>query len=161
METQEESNETHYPHQIDPFVMLTGYLHRMESGDIRDLLALTSFDDEAIEPDTFQQAVNSNLSNHWIDAMHEEIQSLTENETWITVSRSDVPSDKQVLSGKWVYKLKRNDDNVILRYKARWVVKGFMQQYGTDFDETFASVVKPMAFRILFALAAFLDLEVE
>ena len=66
-----------------------------------------------------------------------------------------------MLSRKWVYKLKRNDDNVILRYKARWVVKGFMQQYGTDFDETFASVIKPMAFRILFALAAFLDLEVE
>lgn len=41
------------------------------------------------------------------------------------------------------------------------MVKGSVQQFGIDFDQTFAAVVKPMAFRILFAIAASLDLDIE
>jgi hypothetical protein len=151
----------HYPDQIDPFVMLAGFLRRVQAADVRDLSALTTCENEATEPDTYHQAVNGPLSDQWLEAMRDEINSLIQNDTWVTINQSDLPHGKQVLSGKWVYKLKRDDDGVIQRYKARWVVKGFMQQYGLDFDETFASVVKPMAFRALFALAAFLDLEIE
>lgn len=52
-----------------------------------------------------------------------------------------------------------NED--IARFKARWVVKGYLQQFGVDFDQTFAAVVKPMAFRVLFAIAAFYDLDID
>lgn len=47
------------------------------------------------------------------------------------------------------------------RFKARWVIKGYLQQFGVDFDQTYASVVKPMAFRTLFALAAFFNLDIN
>jgi hypothetical protein len=66
-----------------------------------------------------------------------------------------------VLGGKWVYKLKRGPNGEILRYKARWVVRGFEQEYGVDYHETFASVVKPMSYKALFAIAAALDLEIH
>lgn len=46
-------------------------------------------------------------------------------------------------------------------YKARWVVKGYEQQAGVDFNETFASVVKPMSYKALFATAAARDFEIE
>ena len=41
------------------------------------------------------------------------------------------------------------------------MVKGFQQQYGIDYDETYASVVKPMAFCALFAIAAYYDLNID
>lgn len=52
-------------------------------------------------------------------------------------------------------------NNQITRFKARWIVKGYLQQAGIDFDQTFAAVVKPMAFRALFAIAAFCNLDIE
>jgi hypothetical protein len=49
-----------------------------------------------------------------------------------------------------VFKVKKGKDGEVLRYKARWVVKGYLTQYGVDYDQTFATVVKPMAFRALY-----------
>ena len=58
-----------------------------------------------------------------------------------------------------MYKIKHGSDGKVARYKARWVVQGFRQKYGVDYDQAFASVVKPIAFRVLFAIAAYLDLD--
>lgn len=60
-----------------------------------------------------------------------------------------------------MYKVKRDVNGNIVRFKARLVVKGYLQQFGVDFDQTFAAVIKPMAFRVLFAIAAFLDLDID
>ncbi len=68
---------------------------------------------------------------------------------------------QRALRGKWVYKVKRDVNGKVARFKARWVVKGYLQQFGVDFDQTFAAVVKPMAFRVLFAIAAFLDFDID
>ena len=65
------------------------------------------------------------------------------------------------MRGKWVYKLKRGPDGHVVKHKARWVVKGFEQQFGIDYDQTYAAVVKPMSYKVLFALAAQYDWEIE
>ena len=67
----------------------------------------------------------------------------------------------RALGEKWIYKVKHDVDGKVARFKARWVVKGYLQQFGVDFDQTFAAVVKPMAFRVLFAIPAFLDLDID
>ena len=41
------------------------------------------------------------------------------------------------------------------------MVKGYLQKFGVDFDQTFAAVVKPVAFRVFFILAAFFDLDID
>lgn len=60
-----------------------------------------------------------------------------------------------------MYKVKRDVNGNIVRFKARLVVKGYLQHFGVDFDQTFAAVIKSMAFRVLFAIAAFLDLDID
>ena len=60
-----------------------------------------------------------------------------------------------------MYKYKRRAKGRVLRHKARWVVKGYEQLLGIDYNDTFAFVVKPMSYKALFAIAATQDLEIE
>jgi len=90
--------------------------------------------------------------------MKDEIQSLKDNNTWDIVN---MPSNQHVLKERWVYKVKRDAHGQVSRYKAHWVVKGYKQQFGIDYDQTFVSVVKPQTYKTLFTLAAHYDLEVN
>jgi transposase InsO family protein len=110
------------------------------------------------EPPSYRHAKADPDWPKWLEAMRSEHESLQDNNTWSLVAR---PTDKRILSGKWVYKLKRGASGELLRYKARWVVRGFEQTEGIDYNETFASVVKPMSYKAIFAIAAALDLELE
>jgi hypothetical protein len=53
-----------------------------------------------------------------------------------------------------VFKLKRDEAGVIIKHKARFVARGFVQREGIDFDDTFAPVAQIESVRLLFALAA-------
>ena len=89
--------------------------------------------------------------------MAAEYDSLLKNETW---EELEPPEGTHVLRGRWVYALKWADGR-IKRFKARWVAKGFEQLYGVDYEQTFAAVAKSVAIRILMALAAHHDWEIE
>ena len=91
-------------------------------------------------------------------AMQEEFDSFIQSQTW---RLSAIPSDRIPLGGKWVFRLKRGPKGEITRFKARWVVKGFQQREGIDYNQTFASVVKPMSYKSIFAIAAARDWEIE
>ncbi|GJR52477.1 retrovirus-related pol polyprotein from transposon TNT 1-94 [Tanacetum coccineum] len=65
------------------------------------------------------------LSPEWRQAMKEEYDALIKNGTWSFVPRA---STTNVVDGKWVYRLKRDKNGAIIRYKARFVAKGFRQQ---------------------------------
>lgn len=71
------------------------------------------------------------------------------------------PQNRRVLRGKWAYKLKRGPNGEVVQYKAQWVIRGFEQLAGVDYHKTFASVVKHMSYKAIFAIAAALDLEIE
>ena len=70
------------------------------------------------------------------------------------------PKHAKALKGKWVYKEKELPMGAI-KHKARWVVKGYEQIEGINYDETFASVVKTATVKVLFALATHFDWHVE
>ena len=63
-----------------------------------------------------------------------------------------LPPGRTFLPGRWVFGTKLGSNGAITRYKARWVVKGFRQVEGVDFDKTFASVVKWALWRALLGL---------
>jgi hypothetical protein len=70
------------------------------------------------------------------------------------------PVGKSALHNKWVYKLKEEDRGKT-RYKDRLVVKGFAQNKGIDFDETFSHVVKMTSIRTILSLVAVEYLHLE
>jgi hypothetical protein len=65
--------------------------------------------------------------------------------------KSQVPKGKKVLGGRLVLRTKRDRDGKILRHKARWVVKGYEQRYGKDYEQTFAGVCKSATWKIAVA----------
>lgn len=93
--------------------------------------------------------------------MEEELDQLHKNETWVLISANKMKANNQTLREKWVYKIKRDINDNIAHFKARWVVKDYLQQFGVDFDQTFAAVVKPMAFRVLFTVVAYFNLDID
>lgn len=62
---------------------------------------------------------------------------------------------------KWIYRIKRNVNRNIACYKAKWVVKGYFQQFGVNLNQTFTVTVKSMAFKVFFIIAAFFDLDIN
>ncbi len=113
---------------------------------------------QTLEPRSYKEAMDDPSREEWVKAMEDENNSLLTNETWTLVNP---PRDRRVLRGKWVYKIKRGGHGEILRHKARWVVRGFEQVEGLDYTETFASVVKPMSYKAMYAIAAANDWEIE
>jgi Reverse transcriptase (RNA-dependent DNA polymerase) len=72
-----------------------------------------------------------------------------------------LPKGRRTLTGKWVFKRKLDSEGKVVRYKARWVVWGFLQQYGVDYYKTYTSVVNAETYRLVFAMVAFYDLECD
>lgn len=82
--------------------------------------------------------------------MEAEFTALQANHTW----RLDKLAGAHIILGKWVFKHKLNPDGTLERYKAPWVVCGFTQRAGVDFQETFTPVVKPATIRTVLTIAA-------
>jgi hypothetical protein len=83
--------------------------------------------------------------------MMEEMDSIEENGTWSLV---DLPPGRKSIGMKWVFKVKRDEHGAVSKYKARLVVKGYVQRHGIDYDEVFAPVARLDSVRLLIALAA-------
>lgn len=89
-------------------------------------------------------------SPEWHTAMALEFDALQQNGTWSLVP-GQVPH-MNVFDCKWVYKLK---------YRARLMAKGYHQQAGVDFIETFSPVAKPTTTSIILSLAVHFDLRIR
>jgi len=88
---------------------------------------------------------------NWHMAVAEEYKALIDNGTWCLIPR---PPRANIITDKWVFKLKYHVDGSLARQKARWVVHGLSQQYDIDYDETFSPVVKLATIRVVLGITA-------
>nr|GEZ35595.1 retrovirus-related Pol polyprotein from transposon TNT 1-94 [Tanacetum cinerariifolium]GEZ37887.1 retrovirus-related Pol polyprotein from transposon TNT 1-94 [Tanacetum cinerariifolium] len=102
----------------------------------------------SVEPKTYKEALTQAC---WIEAMQEELNEFELLEAWELVPR---PDQVMVITLKWIYKVKLDELGGILKNKARLVARGYRQEEGIDFEESFAPVARLEAIRIFLAYAA-------
>lgn len=61
------------------------------------------------------------------------------------------------LGSKWVFKTKLKPDGTVEKLKARFMTKGFDQEEGVDYFETFRTVVRTITIRIVLDVATTKD----
>ncbi|GKA00497.1 retrovirus-related pol polyprotein from transposon TNT 1-94 [Tanacetum coccineum] len=108
----------------------------------------------SVEPKNYKDALTQAC---WIEAMQEELHEFERLEVWELVP----PPDKAfVITLKWIYKVKLDELGGILKNKARLVARGYRQEEGIDFEESFAPVARLEAIRIFLAFAAHMNMVV-
>ncbi|GFU00463.1 retrovirus-related Pol polyprotein from transposon RE1 [Trichonephila clavipes] len=76
------------------------------------------------------KAIRSRDASKWHDAMDKEINVMKERKVWDLV---DHPDNIKILENRWVYTIKYDENNKIVRYKARLVARGNTQLRDSDF----------------------------
>lgn len=111
-----------------------------------------------LNPQSYQQARNSGEWHKWKEAMDEEMGKMEKYDVWEVVWRTN----QRTLTGKWVYTRKIDGDSGRpSAYKARFVVRGFQQIAGRDFDELFASVAHRPSLRVFLSIVNYMDWECD
>ena len=100
------------------------------------------------DPLTFEEAVKE---EKWRKAMAEEIAAIEKNNKWELI---DLPEGQKTIGVKLVYKTKFKEDGEVDKFKARLVAKGYKQEFGVDYKEVFAPIVRLDTIRLVIALAA-------
>ena len=93
-----------------------------------------------------------------MNQIHEwRVGSNWEKQTWELVPR---PVNKNIVGTKWVFKNKLNENDKVIRNKARLVCKGYTQVEGIDFEETFAPVARLEAIKMFLAFLCYKNFKV-
>ena len=110
------------------------------------------------EPKTYQDALSSKDSKDWKIAIKKEYDMLVEMKTWELVPR---PPGCKVIGSRWVFRVKPKEDGTIASFKARLVAQGFSQIEGIDYTNAFAPVSNLTSIRVILAIVAHFDLELD
>ena len=81
--------------------------------------------------------------------MKTKLVSLQENETWSLVKSS---TNQKMLTGKWVFKIKKDHFSNMLKYKTWWVIHDYKQMKDLDYTETFVIIIKSQTWKTLFTV---------
>jgi transposase InsO family protein len=120
--------------------------------------AMHTSTDSASIPKSIHAAQSSPEWPQWSDACKSELKSMHDLKTHQLVP---LPAGRKAIGSRWVFTIKTDENGNLLRHKARLVAQGFTQVEGIDYTETFAAVAKYDTVRILLALAAKFDLELD
>ncbi|GKE99653.1 retrovirus-related pol polyprotein from transposon TNT 1-94, partial [Tanacetum coccineum] len=107
-----------------------------------------------VEPKTYKDYLTQSC---WIESMQEELNEFERLGVWELVPR---PHKVMVITLKWIYKVKLDELGGILKNKAQLVARGYRQEEGIHFEESFASVARLEAITIFLAFAAHMNMVV-
>ncbi|CAI7735772.1 unnamed protein product [Closterium sp. NIES-53] len=103
------------------------------------------------------EAVSGPWAPYWIAAEEAEMASYRSTGTYVDAVP---PPRANVVSGMWLYKVKRLPGAPPM-FKARYVVRGFSQREGLDFFQTFAPTPKMTTLWVLLHIAVQRDYELH
>nr|GEV69370.1 retrovirus-related Pol polyprotein from transposon TNT 1-94 [Tanacetum cinerariifolium] len=109
----------------------------------------------SVEPKMYKDALTQ---SYWIESMQEELNEFECLEVWELVPR---PDKVMIITLKWIYKVKLDELGGILKNKARLVARGYRQEEGINFEESFAPVARLEAIRIFLAFAAHMNMVIN
>ncbi|KAK2067667.1 hypothetical protein P8C59_001381 [Phyllachora maydis] len=114
-------------------------------------------------PTTYKQVLKlpRDERSKWLEAITKEFIQLLELGVFKFLPRSLLPSNRKLITCRNVLKVKKDAKNRPIKYKSRLVARGFMQVEGLDYTVTYASTSIPPTWRILLAIGAVLDWEIE
>nr|GEV13132.1 hypothetical protein [Tanacetum cinerariifolium] len=101
-----------------------------------------------MEPKNVKEAMTDPA---WIESMQEELLQFKRLDVWVLVP---APDNITPLTLKWLFKNKHDEENTVIRNKSRLVVRGYRQEEGIDFEESFTPVARMKAVRIFLAYVA-------
>ena len=158
--------EVHVPENNDISI---SYVHRGEKWDRNnfDVNNIFAFqvaldiiqNDDDPEPQNTNECRQRNDWPKWKEAMQAELHSLIKRDVFGLVVQT--PASIKPVGNKWVFVRKRNENNDIIRYKARLVAQGFSQRPGIDYEETYSPVIDAITFRFLISLAISEELDMR
>nr|GFA23392.1 hypothetical protein [Tanacetum cinerariifolium] len=90
-----------------------------------------------MEPKNVKEAMTDPA---WIESMQEELLQFKRMDVWVLVP---TPDNISPLTLKWIFKNKHDEEQTVIRNKSRLVVRGYRQEEGLDFEESFALVANP------------------
>ncbi|GJY11888.1 retrovirus-related pol polyprotein from transposon TNT 1-94 [Tanacetum coccineum] len=108
----------------------------------------------SVEPKTYKDALTQSC---WMEVMQEELNEFKRLEVWELVPR---PDKVMVITLKWIYKVKLDEPGGILKNRARLVARGYRQEEGIDFQESFSLVARLEAISIFLTFAVHINMVV-
>ncbi|GJT26670.1 retrovirus-related pol polyprotein from transposon TNT 1-94 [Tanacetum coccineum] len=112
------------------------------------LWCLYNFVLSKVKPKNFKSTITEDC---WFQAMQDEIHGFDRLQVWELVPQ---PNCVMIIALKWIYKVKLDEYGDVLKNKAQLVAKGYQQEEGIDFEESFAPVARIEAIRIFISNAA-------
>ncbi|CAI7863781.1 unnamed protein product [Closterium sp. NIES-53] len=108
-------------------------------------------------PRSYAEAIEGPYSSQWQAAMDAEMASWKSTGTYVD---EVPPPGANIVSGMWIFRVKRPPGSPLV-FKARYVARGFSQQQGVDYFQTFSPTPKMTTLRVLLHVAAQRDYELH
>nr|GFB46023.1 integrase, catalytic region, zinc finger, CCHC-type, peptidase aspartic, catalytic [Tanacetum cinerariifolium] len=135
--------------ELNPDAMVDGNTfvnpNQLRSDGDMCLYALTV---STMEPKNVKEAMTDPA---WIESMQEELLQFKRMDVWVLVH---IPDNISPLTLKWIFKNKHDEEQTVIRNKSRLIVRGYRQEEGLDFEESFALIARMEAIKIFLAYAA-------
>ena len=101
------------------------------------------FDKNNSIPNTYKQVLKSPNVKEWLAVIFNEFEQLISLKTLKFLPYKALPKGRKPLTNRLVFKEKKDQYNVTIKFKARLIIKNFIQIEGIDYFETFASTTIP------------------
>ncbi len=103
----------------------------------------------ALKSRSYKKIMNDFNRDKWLKIMKNKNKFLLTNEIWILTSFF---KNRRVFRGKWVYKIKKERHDEILRYKTWWIIRDFEQIERLNYTKTFVSMIKSMNYKTMYVI---------